>query len=426
MTEMKNKSNFILLLFMLFCLNIFSQKAVLYIGGTAHLGNGKVIKNSIISVKNGKFDIVADASLIRIDPSAFDTIYRIYDKHIYPGFIVPNTTLGITEISAVRATNDYRETGSINPNVRTQIAYNTDSRISKTIRSNGVLIAQVTPRGGRVSGQSSVMYLSGWNWQDATIKADDGIHVNWPKSYYQTGWWANPGGLEKNKRYQEQVNELKSLFSKAKSYSTNSKIMDLKMESMKGLFDGSKTLYIHCNNSSDMRNAIEFVTNFKIEKKVIIGGEDALKIKNLIKEYDIPIILNRVHRLPNSEDQAIDEPFTQPKKLHSEEILFCLSYAGDMEAMGARNLPFTAGTTVAYGMEYENAVKSVSLDAAKILGIDDFLGSIEQGKEATFFISSGDALDMKTNNVESAYIKGEKINLSNHQTELFEKYKKSR
>mgnify|MGYP001160998362 FL=1 len=419
---MKNKINIILLCLVLFSTKVYSQKPILFIGGTAHLGNGKVIKNSAISVNNGKFDIVADASLIRIDPSAFDTILRIYDKHIYPAFIVPNTTLGITEISAVRATNDYNETGNINPNVRSQIAYNTDSKISKTIRSNGVLIAQVTPRGGRISGQSSIMYLDGWNWEDATLKVDDGVHMNWPESYYATGWWANPGGIKENKNYSKQIDELIRLFNKAKAYSKGSNIIDLKMESMKGLFEGNKTLYIHCDYSGDMRDAIEFINNFKIEKKVIIGGEDALKIKGLIKKNNIPIILNRVHRLPDSQDNAIDAPFTQAYQLQKEGILFCLSYSGSMEAMGARNLPFTAGTTVAYGQEYEDAVKSITLNPAKILGIDEILGSIEKGKEATFFISTGDALDMKTNNIESAYIKGRSINLNNHQKDLFKMY----
>tara|TARA_B100000674_G_C37928246_1_gene956648 strand:+ start:653 stop:1930 length:1278 start_codon:yes stop_codon:yes gene_type:complete len=422
MIEMKSKITVILLCLVLFSTKAYSQKPILFIGGTAHLGNGKVIKNSAVSINNGKFDIVADASLIRIDPSAFDTIHRIYDKHIYPAFIVPNTTLGITEISAVRATNDYNETGNINPNVRSQIAYNTDSKISKTIRSNGVLIAQVTPRGGRISGQSSIMYLDGWNWQDATLKADDGIHVNWPESYYETGWWANPGGIKENKNYSKQIDELTQLFNKAKAYSNGSNIIDLKMESMKGLFEGNKTLYVHCNYSGDMRDAIEFINNFNIEKKVIIGGEDALKIKDLIKKNNIPIILNRVHRLPDSQDNAIDAPFTQAYKLQKEGILFCLSYSGSMEAMGARNLPFTAGTTVAYGQEYEDAVKSITLNPAKILGIDDILGSVEKGKEATFFISTGDALDMKTNSVESAYIKGKPINLNNHQKDLFRMY----
>ena len=194
------------------------------------------------------------------------------------------------------------------------------------------------------------------------------------------------------------------------------------MESMKGLFNGSKTLYVHSNKTSDMRDAIEFSSKFKIKKMVIVGGEDALKITNLLKKNNIALILNRVHRLPNSQDKAVDEPFTQSVKLQEAGILFCLSYSGDMEAMGARNLPFSAGTTVAYGQTYENAIMSITLNTAQILGIDNMVGSIERGKDATFFISSGDALDMRTNNVEHAFIKGKTIDLNNHQKELFNKY----
>ena len=419
---MKNKilNTFIALIL---TLSSSAEKPILFIGATAHLGNGQVIENAAISIKDGKFELIADASRLRIDPTAFDTIYRIYGKHIYPSFIVPNTTIGITEIDAVRATNDYRETGGINPHIRTLIAYNTDSKLAKTVRSNGVLIAQVTPRGGMISGQSSLMYLDGDNWEDAQLKADDGIHLNWPSSYYNTGWWAQQGETKQNKEYQNRINELEKLFSRASSYANYSNIIDLKMESMKGIFDGSKNLYIHANISSDIRDAISFSEKYKVSKLVIIGGEDALAISDILVSKNIPVILNRVHRLPKSQDSPPNEPYTQVVELQKAGVLFCLSYEGDMEAMGARNLPFTAGTTVAFGQEYEKAVQSITLNAATILGAEKQLGSIEQGKEATFFISSGDALDMRTNNVEKAFIKGIEIDINNHQKDLFEKYK---
>ena len=419
---MKNKTLTILIALIL-TINVPAQKPTLFIGATAHLGNGKVIENAAISIQKGKFDLVANANMIRIDPTAFDTIYKIYGKHIYPSFILPNTTLGITEIDAVRASRDYKETGVNNPNIRSLIAYNTDSKLSKTVRSNGVLIVQVTPQGGLISGQSSIMYLDGNNWEDAVIKADDGIHINWPNSYYNTGWWAEPGETKKNKDYQKRIINLEKIFAKANAYASTSNIMDLKMESMKGLYDGTKNLYIHANSANEIRDAIDFAEEYHIKKIVLVGGEDALAISNILVKKNIPIILNRVHRLPKSQDSPIEEPYSQSKKLTDAGVLFCLSYEGDMEAMGARNLSFTAGTTIAYGQSYEKAVESITLNAAKILGIDDMLGSIENGKNATFFISSGDALDMRANNVEHAFINGVSINLNNHQKELFDKYK---
>ena len=423
--NMMNKKYIPLLIVLLIIVsaNAHAQQPTLFMGATAHLGNGKKIDNAAISMFNGKIEMVADATMIRIDPSAFDTIYRVHGKHLYPAFIVPNTTLGITEIDRVRASHDYRETGAINPNVRTLIAYNTDSKISKTVRSNGVLIAQVTPRGGMISGQSSIMHLDGWNWEDAALRSDDGIHLNWPSSFHQSGWWAEPGTINENEKYNKSISQLKIFFNKANAYANSSGLMDLKMESVKTLFNGSKTLYIHANNASDMLDAIDFANAFEITKTVIVGAEDALKIVDVLKENNISLILNRVHRLPSSGDSPVDEPFTQAAKLQEAGILFCLSYEGGMEAMGARNLPFSAGTAVAYGLDYEDAISAITLNTAKILGIDKRCGSIEKGKDATFFISSGDALDMRTNNVEIAYIKGVSVDLNNHQKELFNKYK---
>ena len=418
-----NKKIFLLILNLFLLGNISAQKTTLIMGGIAHLGTGEKIENSLIVIRDGKFDLVADASVIRIDPSAFDTVIRAYGKHIYPAFIAPNTTLGITEIDAVRASKDYNEVGSYNPNVRSQIAYNTDSKIIKTVRTNGVLLTQTTPRGGVISGLSSVMYLDGWNWEDATLKADDGIHLNWPSSFNTSGWWAEPGKTSKNKNYDDRVKEIKNYFEIAKSYSQHDSKMDLELVSIQELFKGTRNLYIHANYAKDIRESVRFFKKIGIKNIVIVGGRDALNAISILKENNISIILERVHSLPVNEDAAIDQFYKLPSQLSENNILFCLSYSGDMEAMGTRNLPFTAGTAVAYGLDKEKAIASISLNTAIILGIEKTTGSIEIGKNATFFISSGDALDMRTNNIELSFIKGIPVNLNNHQKELFEKYK---
>ena len=418
-----NKKIFLLILNLFLLGNISAQKTTLIMGGIAHLGTGEKIENSLIVIRDGKFDLVADASLVRIDPSAFDTVIRAYGKHIYPAFIAPNTTLGITEIDAVRASKDYNEVGSYNPNVRSQIAYNTDSKIIKTVRTNGVLVTQTTPRGGVISGLSSVMYLDGWNWEDATLKADDGIHLNWPSSFNTSGWWAEPGKTSKNKNYDDRVKEIKNYFEIAKSYSKDDSKMDLELVSIQELFKGTRNLYIHANYAKDIRESVRFFKKIGINNIVIVGGRDALNAISILKENNVSVILERVHSLPVNEDAAIDHFYKLPSQLSKNNILFCLSYSGDMEAMGTRNLPFTAGTAVAYGLDMEKAIASISLNTAIILGIEKTTGSIEIGKNATFFISSGDALDMRTNNIELSFIKGIPVDLNNHQKELFEKYK---
>lgn len=396
--------------------------------GTAHIGNDSVIQNSIIGIKGGKIVLVADATTAKIDPSGYDEVIDASGKHIYPGFIAPNSTLGLTEIESVRATNDFRETGTTLPNVRSLIAYNTDSKIIPTVRTNGVLLAQITPRGGLVSGTSSVVVLDGWNWEDAAYKIDDGIHINWPtiqSRKYLDEDNIFPGPFEKNKDYIQQTNLLKKLFADAKAYHENptKEETNLRFEAMKGLYNGTQTLFIHSNTVKEMVEAINFVKENKITRVAIVGGKESWMITDLLKQNNISVIVSRVHDLPTYPEDDVDLPYKLPYLLQKAGVLFCLNNEGDMEAPGARNLPFLAGTASAYGLTKEQALKSITLNAAKILGIDKTTGSIEQGKDATLFISTGDALDMKSNNVEKAFVKGNSIDLKNDQKELYEKYK---
>ncbi len=401
------------------------DKSVLLLNGYAHLGNGKVIENSAVGFKNGKITLVADARTIKINPQDFDTIIHIEGKHIYPGLIAPNSTLGLVEVEAVRATRDFSEVGEFKPNVRSIVAYNTDSRITPTVRSNGVLMTQITPRYGFISGTSSIVQLDAWNWEDAAVKTDDGIHLNWANMYRSSGWWAEKGGISKNKKYQEQYNKVYRYFQEAKAYAAESNYVEknLEFEAMRGIFDGSKTLFIHADFSKEIEEAIAFKKYFDIPKVVLVGGYESYLLTDQLKENNIPVMLRRIHSLPEYDDDAVDLPFTLPKKLFDAGILFCLENSGDMEAMQTRNLPFYAGTAAAYGLNKEQALQLITLNTAKILGIDSFCGSLEPGKDATLFVSDGDALDMQTNNVILAYIQGRKVNLDNPQKYLYRKFK---
>ncbi|MCX6295247.1 MAG: amidohydrolase family protein [Bacteroidetes bacterium] len=420
------------ILFILLFLPIitFAQtKNVLIMNGIAHLGNDSLIQNSIIGIKNGKIILVADAKTANFDKSAYDEIIDAKGKNIYPGLIAPNSTLGLTEIESVRATNDFREVGTNLPNIRSLIAYNADSKIIPTVRSNGVLLAQITPRGGLISGTSSVVVLDGWNWEDAAYKIDDGVHINWPTIQGRKFLDEDnifPGPFEKNKDYIKQTEVLKKLFADAKAYNeTEVKAeTNLRFEAMKGLFTGTQTLFIHSNAVKEMVEAINFVKQNKISKVVIVGGKDSWMITDLLKQNNISIIISRVHDLPTYQEDDVDLPYKLPYLLQKAGVLFCLNNEGDMEAMGTRNLPFMAGTAAAYGLTKEQALRSVTLNTAKILGIDKTTGSIEVGKDANIFISTGDALDMKSNNVERAFIKGNDIDLNTDQKDLYEKYKK--
>ena len=396
-----------------------SSKNILLLGGTAHLGNGEVIKRSAIAINNGKITLVENALVKTIDTTRFDQVISIKGMHIYPGFIACNSTIGLMDVEAVRATKDFNEVGIFNPNVRSIIAYNTDSKITPTVRSNGVLMGQICPKGGTISGSSSVVHFDAWNWEDAVIKMDEGIHLNWPNYKNST---TSPSG---SNQYQKAKKSIYSFFSNAKAYNNvpNYSYFNIKLNAVKGIFNSSQQLYIHADYIKEINDIIQFKKEFKLQRVCIIGGKDSWMIPKRIKENNISIMLPRPHRLPEYNHQNIHHPYSVAGILAEEDVLFCIQNSGDMQEMITRNLPFMVGTAIAYGLDYEMGVSSVTLNPAKILGVDQFVGSIEEGKDATLFVSSGDAFDIKTNNVVYAFIKGKLISLESNQTRNYKKYK---
>lgn len=399
------------------------SKAIAIVGATAHLGNGQVIKNSLITFENGKLVHVLDGTVAKIDISKMEII-NANGKHVYPGFIVPNSTLGLVEIDAVRATDDKTELGSWNPHIRSLIAYNTESKVIESMRPNGVLLAQITPRGGRISGTSSIVQLDAWNWEDAVIKEDDGIHMKWPGNFSRGRWWLGEDpAMKVNKKYEEQVTEIDAYFKNAKAYLAGDQTtINQPFLAMNGLFDGSKTLYIDVDDEKGITDAINFTKRHSIKHKVIVGGYAAHKVANLLKTHNIPVLLQRVHKKPGLTDDDYDMPFKLAKLLTDKGVVVALETSGQMERMNSRNLPFYAGTTVAHGLTKEEALQLITQNPAKILGIDDEYGTLESGKSATLFISEGDALDMRTNKLTHAFIDGRLLSLETHQTELWKRY----
>ncbi|WP_288984587.1 amidohydrolase family protein [uncultured Flavobacterium sp.] len=398
------------------------NKSILIIGAKAHLGNGEVIENSLISIIDGKIATIGDATVMK--PAKHDIIIEASGKHVYPGFIAPNSTLGLVEIDAVRASDDESEIGEFNPHVRSIIAYNTESVVTETTRPNGVLLAQITPRGGRISGTSSIVQLDAWNWEDAIIKENDGIHLNWPRSYSRTGWWAEPGGIEANKNYEPQIKTIQDYFDNAFAYlNTKNSKKDIPFEAMKGIQNGEKKLYIHVNGEKEIIDVVLFKKKNNIKNMVIVGGYYAFKVATLLKENNVAVLLKRVHDLPLLEDEDVNLPYKNAKLLVDAGVLVGLENAGDMERMQTRNLPFYAGTCAAWGLSKEQALQLITENTAKILGIDNQYGTLESGKSATLFISEGDPLEMKTNVISFAFIDGRQISLQSHHTELYERYK---
>jgi imidazolonepropionase-like amidohydrolase len=392
---------------------------VVIIGATAHLGNGQKIEKAAIAFDKGKITFVGQAD--RWSGADDHVTIMAEGKHLYPGFISTNTTLGLREIDAVNATRDEREIGSLNPNVRSIIAYNTDSDIIPTLRSNGVLMAQVCPVGGRLSGKSSIVQLDAWNWEDAAYKTDEGQHLNWP-SAFSYNW--RKGTYGKNKKYVKAIESLKTFFDDAKAYCEIPKdqltVSNLKLESMRACFDKKAQLYIHVNSAREIQQSVLFAESYGM-KPVIVGGVEAYKITDFLLEHDVAVILKRVTSLPDRNDVDIDMPFKKAAILEEAGVLYCFS-VGDF--WRERNLAFQAGQSVAYGLDYEAAVSGLTIRTARILGIDKYVGSLEKGKDATLFISEGDALDYLGNKVEKIFIQGRDVTTENKQKALYRKYKK--
>ena len=392
-------------------------------GATIHVGNGEVIDKGTLVFSNGTISALGTEK----DVPAEGRVIEASGKHLYPGFILMNSTLGLGEIDAVRATRDYDELGSFLPHVRSLIAYNAESRVIESLRPNGILLAQVTPRGSRIPGRSSVVQLDAWNWEDAAVKADDGIHLNWPSSYHTRQ--VSFGSVKisgANENYSKEISELKEFLSEASAYGKvgNPAERHLPFEAMKDLFSGKARLYIHAQREREIRDAVELALEMNIRQMAIIGGQEAYKTMDLLKEHDIPVIVSRVHSLPLQEDDDYDRPYKNAAELTRNGILVALENSGQMERMNGRNLPFYAGTGAGYGVTDEQALSWISLNAARILGIEDRYGSLEAGKSATLFISEGNPLDMRTNQLTRAFIDGREISLETHQTELWQRYMK--
>jgi imidazolonepropionase-like amidohydrolase len=396
--------------------------AIAITGVTVHTGNGDVIDNAVLTFDKGKI-----TSLTTADKApALDTfeVIEMNGKHLYPGFILPNTSIGLVEVNSVRATRDQRERGSLNPNVRSIIAYNTDSELIPTLRFNGILMAQVTPEGGMISGSSSVVQLDAWNWEDAAYVIDDGIHLNWPNLYKRRYDFATfTVKTEKSKTYKQQVQTLKSLFENASVYDGKSGL-NLKLQAMTKLFTDKGRLFIHADGAREIISSISFARSQGVKNIVIVGGADAMMVKDLLVEEKIPVIVAGVHSLPAYEDDDIDAVYKLPAQLIAAGVKVGLGTSSTIEPMGARNLPFMAGNAAAYGIDKEAALTMITRTNAEILGIDKSTGTIEVGKDATLFISEGDALDMRGNQIIRAFIAGRKIALYGTQQELFDRYQK--
>jgi len=399
------------------------EAPIVILNGTIHVGNGQVLNNSSIEIRDGKITAIGsninpDANAIKVDAKG---------KHVYPGLILANANLGLVEVNSVRATADAQEIGEFNPSVRSLVAYNTDSKVINTLKTNGITHANIVPQGGTISGSSSIVQLDAWNWEDAAYAKDNAIHLNLPSLYNRPNPYAAFLGMQAPqgdpvKRGMEQIEEIKHFFRAAKAYAAETKHSNtnLKFEAVQGLFSKKQKLFIHCDVAREILAAIDFKNEFGFDI-VLVGASESVQVADILKKNNIPVVLSQMHALPTLADDGVDLPYQTPALLQKAGVLFAINDE-DGQHRG-KNLPFNAGTAAAYGLSKEEALSSITLNAAKILGIAYKTGSLETGKDANVVISEGDILDMRSSNISMVLISGRIVSLTDKHKQLYERYK---
>lgn len=411
------------------------SKPVCIINGTVHPVTGAPIVGGYVYIVGGVIQAVGAEPLPRFAeaPEFVDA----KGKQVYPGLVAAYTQLGLTEIAAVRQSNDMNETGDVTPEVFGAVSVNPDSTLFPVTRLNGVLSAGVFPTGGLIAGRASVIQLEGWTWEDMTLRREAGLVVAWPFMRVVRAWWNDTPEEQQIKQMKESLARVRTVFTTAKSYmalkaSDASTPTDIRWEAMRNYLPevgakvedgkspkGKLPVFIEANEYDQIVAAVDFAREMGL-KIVIVGGRDAAMCADLLKKDDVPVIVQGTHRMPRRDDAPYDDAYTLPKRLHDAGVRFCIS-SGE-ETPHERNLPYAAAMAVAHGLDNESGLKSVTLWPAQILGLGDVLGSIEVGKAGTVIITDGDPLEVTTQ-VEAAFIQGKKIPMTSKQTDLAEKYR---
>ncbi len=396
------------------------SRPILIRDATIHRIDAATIEHADVLLNDGLI-VSIGASIDKPDGAV---VMEASGKHLYPGLIESMTDLGLREILAVDVTVDSDERGDRNPNVRSWVAVNPDSELIPVARAAGVLIANVSPGGRFMRGQTAVMQLDGWTAKDMIVRAPAGLAVNWESLQPD-----EKDASAQAKKRDEKLAELDRLFDEATRYAEARREQvipiptDLRLESMIPILNRELPLFAEANTQSSIESAVAYAVRRNI-KLVIYGGYDAGECAELLKRYHVPVIITGTYRLPMHRHDPYDAAYTLPRRLKDAGITFCISgekpgYPGG--ASNVRNLPYHAANAVAYGLESDDAIRAITLSAAEILGVADRIGSISVGKDATLIVCDGDVLETETN-VTDAFIQGRAVDLTSKHTMLFKKY----
>jgi len=397
--------------------------------GWIFTASGPVLTNASVLIRDGRIEKVGTGLTDKAD-----SIVELGGQRVFPGLIAPTTVLGLLEIDALRATRDTTEVGEYSADVSAWIAVNPDSELIPVARANGYTHAHVVPSGGTVSGFSGLIQLDGWTIEDLTVEKAVALHLRWPGFGLDTT--PRPPGKDSGPSLEDQVRdrdrklrEIDSFFTEAAAYSEAKKVAKEGFktvpawEAMLPIVRKERPLWIHVNEARGIRSAAEWSVRRGF-KAVIAGGRDAWREAAYLAEHRIPVAYEHVFTQPVRDTDPYDVHYSAPAVLSKAGVL--LAFSEGTEQFGAsniRNIPYSAAQARAFGLPYEDAVRGLTLNAAKMLGVSDRLGSIEPGKVATLFIADGDVLDLKAQ-VKRMWIRGREVDLSSRHTRLYEKYRK--
>lgn len=401
------------------------SRPILLEGATLHTLAGAPIRGGFLLLDGGK--IVAVSPTRPQLPPETETV-DVSGRHVYPGLISPNSAVGLIEIPSVRGTVDTAETGPVNANVRAEVAVNPDSEVVPVTRANGILTVHAVPKvssGGVIAGRSALIELDGWTWEEMTHTADVGLHVFWPPNR-PSPFAPKQDEAEFQKTRMKQIKVIEDTFDRAAAYGAAREAdpslpLDLNLEALSAAVAGEQRVFLHANDLVEIEGALNLVSKHGLSA-VLVGGYDAEKIASRLKSMNVPVIVAGVHRLPLRRFDPENAPFTLANRLRLAGLEFAISRSGSaFTSAHERNLPYEAAMAAAHGLPPEEALKAVTLYAARILGVEDRLGSLAEGKDATVIVTDGDPLEVTTN-VVAAYIRGKRVDLTSRHTRLYEKY----
>ena len=403
-----------------------SPRTFSIVGATIHPVSGPDVAGGTIVVRDGKIASVSAGAA----PEPGAPVVDGKGKHVYPSLFPPMTVLGLEEIDAVRATLDKQELGGINPAARADVAINYDSELLPVARSGGVLVAGVTPIGGIIAGTAVATKLDGWTREDATLKAPAAITIYWPDLRINRSPDASRTVKKQEKTRDEALERLKKAFRDARAYGKARAAektagvprhdFDPRLDALLPAIDGAIPVVVHAQRLAQIRDAMKWASEEKLGL-VIWGGADAWRMADELAKAGVPVILESPLVLPVREDDPYDAQFADAGVLDRAGVRVAFNDGGD-DASNVRNFPQLAAMAVAYGYPREKALASLTLEPARILGVDGRIGSLEPGKDATLILTDGDILDLRTR-VVGAYIDGRALDLSDRQKRLYERYR---